>query len=81
MPTIIAGAQEGSLVWHDERILETLVKYVGGIKKEGGLVGKRILATAQPEIYWSNDVVVFAGEKGKIVEIAGQTKPSEDRPV
>ena len=81
MPTIIAGAQEGSLVWHDDRILETLVKYVGGIKKDGGLVGKRILATAQPEIYWSNDVVVFAGEKGKIVEIAGQTKPSEDRPV
>lgn len=70
MPTIICASQKGSFTWDRSSINQILHQFKEGIKKDGGLIGERLLSSAQPVMYHNNDLTVLMGRKGGVLEIA-----------
>jgi len=73
MPTIVSSAQKGSLGFSYETNFDgTVKKNMKGLEEEGVLNGNFMLKRIQPRGAYTMDMTVFAGKRGKSVEIAAR---------
>jgi hypothetical protein len=77
-PFMIAGVQEGSVGQASSTISRVLQNQGEGVRKDGGLSGRRLLQNVQPISYEENDMTFFASGTG--TEFASRsTLPNQRR--
>lgn len=64
MPRVHAFVQEGSAGWGNASLNRLLAAQTEGIKKDGALLGSRILKKVQPQAYAYNDFTFFVPDEG-----------------
>ncbi len=64
LPCIVAGVQEGSVGQAGSVISRVLQNQLGGIEKDRGISGRRLLQNVQPTSYEENDMTFFSPGTG-----------------